>query len=80
MSISNTKIAYNYDSEDDILYLSIGDPEPSITSEKEEGILIRKSIRTHKISGLTILDYKYRKQNKIKMNIPKEFDLSVVKI
>lgn len=82
MSTLNTTMNYNYDYdyEDDILYLSIGKPEPSITNELEEGIFIRKSIKTKEITGLTILDYKYRKRNKIKINVPKEFDLDKVKI
>lgn len=80
VSTSNTKIVYNYDNEDDILYLSIGEPEPSITNELEEGIFIRRNKKTKKITGLTILDYKYRKNHKIKINVPKEFDLDKIKI
>ena len=80
MSTLNSKIIYNYDEEDDILYLSIGEPEPSITEEDENGIYIRKSIKTNKISGVTILDYKYRKQHKLKIKVPKEINLSAIKI
>ena len=44
MFMLNTEIKYDYDEEDDVLYLSIGNPKPSITEETEEGILIRKDI------------------------------------
>jgi uncharacterized protein YuzE len=76
----NTKINCNYDNEDDILYLSIGEPEPSITNELEEGVFLRRSVKTKKITGLTILDYKYKKNNKIKISVPKEFDLREVRV
>jgi uncharacterized protein YuzE len=80
VSTLNTKINCNYDNEDDILYLSIGEPEPSITNELEEGVFLRRSVKTKKITGLTILDYKYKKNNKIKISVPKEFDLREVRV
>lgn len=80
MFISNTEIKYDYDQEEDILYLSIGEPRPSITKEIEEGILIREDIKTGELTGVTILDYKERINNKEKIDIPKEFDLSKIKI
>lgn len=80
MSTLTTTIISNYDEEDDILYLSIGKPTPSITNEIEEGILIRRDIKTKKVTGVTILDYKYRKNKKMKINLPKEFNLDEVKV
>lgn len=70
----------NYDSRNDILYVSIGTPVPSICEEKEEGIIIRKSIEKNQLSGVTILDYKYRKNHKMKINVPKEINLDTVKV
>lgn len=80
MSTLTTTIISNYDKEDDILYLSLGKPTPSITNEIEDGILVRKDIKTKKVIGVTILDYKYRKNRKMKINIPKEFNLDAIKI
>ena len=80
MFTSTLGINYDYDEEEDILYISIGKPTPSISEEIEEGILIRRDIKTHKISGVTILDYKDRIKNNERINIPKEFNLSEVKI
>lgn len=80
MSTLNTTITSNYDEEDDVLYLSIGRPMPAITKEVEEGILVRKDIKTHKVIGVTILDYKYRKSKKMKINLPKEFNLDTIQI
>ncbi len=80
MSTLNTTIIYDYDTEDDILYLSVGKPTPSISNEIEEGIILRKDIKTKKITGVTILDYKYRKSKNEKINLPKEFDLDEIKV
>ncbi len=80
MSILNTTIIYDYDEDDDILYLSIGEPTPSISDEIEEGIILRKDIKTKKVTGVTILDYKYRKSKNQKIKLPKGFDLDAVKV
>ena len=74
------KTTINYDNQNDILYISIGDPVPSICEEKEEGIIIRRNIETGKITGVTILDYKEKVKNKEKIDIPAGFDLSKVKV
>lgn len=80
MFMLNTKINYDYDEENDTLYLSIGKPKPAVTTEIEEGILIRKDLKTGKIIGVTILDYMDRIKNNEKINVPKEFDLAQIKI
>ena len=80
MSILNTTMIYDYDEDDDILYLSIGEPTPSISDEIEEGIILRKDIKTKKVTGVTILDYKYRKSKNQKIKLPKGFDLDAVKV
>lgn len=80
MSTLNTTIRYRYDEEEDILYLSIDEPKPSISKETEEGILIRRDIKTKKITGVTILDYKDRVKKKEKINIPEIFDLSKINV
>ena len=80
MFTSNINVTYDYDEEEDILYLSIGEPRPSITEEIEEGVLIRKDISTKEITGVTILDYMDRINKKEKINVPKIFDLSKVKL
>ena len=80
MFMLDTTIKYDYDIDEDILYLSIGEPKPAITQEIEEGILIRKDIKTGEIVGVTIIDYKDRLNKKEKINRPKVFDLAKIKI
>lgn len=70
----------NYDNQNDILYISIGEPVPSLCEEKEEGILIRRDIETGEITGVTILDYKEKVKSNKKINIPEEIDLSKVNV
>ena len=65
----------------DILYLSIGEPTPSISDEIEEGIILRQRyLKRKKVTGVTILDYKYRKSKNQKIKLPKGFDLDAVKV
>lgn len=73
-------LTINYDKKNDILYLSIGNPTDSISEEIDEGVYIRKNIETNKLSGITILNYKYKLINNININVPKEIDLSLIKI
>lgn len=73
-------LTINYDKKNDILYVSIGEPIASISEEISDGIYLRRSIETDEISGVTILDYKYKIDNKINIDLPKEIDLSLVKI
>lgn len=73
-------LTVNYDNTNDILYISLGAPVPSICEEKEEGIIVRKRLDNSKISGVTILDYKYRIRNKMKIEVPKEINLKTIKI
>lgn len=44
-----------YDAENDVLYLSVGDPEPGEAEETPEGHAIRYAPGTNRIVGLTML-------------------------
>lgn len=54
----------DYDSEADVLYLCIKPKLPSYAEEDEEGIMVRKSIETDEITGITILDFKEKYINR----------------
>lgn len=49
-----------YDQEGDVLYLSIGDPRPAISEELGDDVLLRVSIDTGEVVGLTILNFSSR--------------------
>ncbi len=57
------KVEVSYDSDGDVLYLSIGEPRPALTRGEKNGLLIRSDPQTHQVVGLTVLDYekKFRK-------------------
>ena len=49
-----------YDEREDILYISFGDPRPSISAEVNDGDLVRLDLQTNEITGITIIDFKSR--------------------
>lgn len=51
-------IVSNYDKFADVLYLSLGKPTAAITQENDDGLLVRRSIRSNKICGVTIVDFR----------------------
>jgi uncharacterized protein YuzE len=55
-------LKFDYDEESDVLYAFFDEPEPAISSEELEGILIRRRPRTKKIVGFTIYNYSLRKR------------------
>jgi len=49
-----------YDKANDVLYISLGNPRPGLTSEVNEGDLVRIDPDTNEVIGVTILDFKKR--------------------
>lgn len=64
------KIDFSYDEESDILYAFVGKPVPAICEEPVNGILIRRDIKTRKVVGFTIINYKRQKRDGHTKNIP----------
>lgn len=60
----DSQINLHYDEEADVMYISFGKPVPSTTILAERGILIRVDESENRLSGITILDYKYQTQSK----------------
>ena len=48
----------NYDSKNDILYISSNKNRPAISEEPIDGILIRRAVDNNEIIGVTIFDIK----------------------
>jgi uncharacterized protein YuzE len=53
-------LSIDYDSAADVLYLSIGEPKPAITTEDRDGVLIRKDPTSGKLIAVTVLNYESR--------------------
>ena len=60
-------INYNYDKEADVLYASVGKPQPAKSIDYENGVVLRIDPNSKKYVGFTIINYMDRKkQGKLK--------------
>jgi hypothetical protein len=50
----------SYDRSADVLYVSQGDPQPALTSETRDGVLVRRNPKTGETIAVTVLDYENR--------------------
>lgn len=70
MDFSMQNVKFNYDRENDILYISINGPKPSYSEEEIPGIIIRRDFETDVVNGITILDFCRRLNDNSLSNIP----------
>ena len=70
--VSNGEIDlnFNYDETSDVLYAFKGKPRPNVAEEPSDGILILREIKTRKIIGFMILNYKRQKRDGYLKEIP----------
>ena len=52
------KRQYNYDAENDVLYISKIPNIPCVGTEEIDGVVIRRSYKDNKVIGVTIFDVK----------------------
>lgn len=66
-----------YDREADVLYVSLGKPEPSYVQEDPdmEGLHYRYSLEENRLTGLTIVWYSIQDKEKLRCKIPFPVDL-----
>jgi uncharacterized protein YuzE len=74
----NPNVKYDYDSESDILYISINANKPSYGEDIYNGIVARYDMVTDELNGYTIFDYKKRIINKdtdlLKIHVSIDYD------
>jgi len=58
---------WEYDEEADVLYISIGEPEEAIGIDIGEGIIVRYRENTGEVVGLTIVGFKERLLQRLKV-------------
>ena len=58
---------WEYDEEADVLYISIGEPEEAIGVDIGEGIIVRYRENTGEVVGLTIVGFKERLLQRLKV-------------
>ncbi len=51
-------LTFKYDEHADVLYISLGKPTPAVSEELDDGVVVRRDPDTHKIVGLTIIDFR----------------------
>lgn len=66
------KTNINYDINNDVLYISFGEPRPSYVENYDEGILLRYDMDTDELSGITILDFTKRAPELKNLQLPGE--------
>lgn len=60
----------NYDSKNDVLYISFGDPRPSYAETYDDGIYVRYDMDTDELSGITIVDFTKRAKELKDLHLP----------
>ena len=53
-------ITWDYDEEGDVLYLSIGEPQPAVGIDIGEGVILRYDEAHKEVVGLTLLGLRAR--------------------
>ena len=51
------KLIISYDKEADVAYLSFGKPQPSVSEEVDDYVLVRRDPKTNEIRGVTITNF-----------------------
>lgn len=54
------KIDWDYDEEADVLYLSVGGPQPAVSVDIGEGVVLRYDERRKEVVGLTLIGLRDR--------------------
>ena len=55
-----TTITWDYDEDADVLYLSLGEPQPAVGVDIGEGVIVRYDETRQEVVGLTVLGLRTR--------------------
>ena len=55
-----TAITWDYDEDADVLYLSLGEPQPAVGVDIGEGVIVRYNEAHQEVVGLTVLGLRTR--------------------
>jgi uncharacterized protein YuzE len=55
-----TTITWDYDEDADVLYLSLGEPQPAVGVDISEGVIVRYDETRQEVVGLTVLGLQAR--------------------
>lgn len=72
------KMIFSYDKEGDVLDISLGKPQKSVSREITDDIFIRLD-KVGKITGFMVLNFEKRFKNKTEEKIPLEAEFTLAK-
>lgn len=80
IGIPSQTVRWKYDTERDVLYLTLGEPRPSYVLENDqvEGLHIRLAVDTDEVTGAVILYYSSQSVTQLASLLPFDFDFSQV--
>ena len=55
-----SSIAWDYDEEADVLYLSVGEPRPAVGIDIGDGLVLRYDETRNEVAGLTVIGLRER--------------------
>jgi uncharacterized protein YuzE len=64
----NAAVAWDYDGEADVLYLSVGEPRPAIGVDVGDGVVLRYNEAANELVGLTVIGLRARLQSGLEEN------------
>jgi len=64
MAEKELELKISYDPKGDVLYCSFGDPREAISTETDDGVIIRLDPNTEDVVGVTVLDFSKRFQER----------------
>jgi hypothetical protein len=62
---SGAPVVARFDTESDVLYISLGEPVESYSEEQPKGLLFRKAYASDKPSGVTAIDFRAHWRGKV---------------
>ena len=61
-----TTITWDYDEDADVLYLSLGEPQPAVGVDIGEGVIVRYDEACQEVVGLTVLGLRTRLRKRLR--------------
>jgi len=66
---------YHYDSEEDILYVTLGDSDSALCIEQGEGFLVRIEPESGEVVGFTVIDFSVKAAERVAVPVYAQFAL-----
>ena len=51
------RLSFAYDTQADVLYISVGRPQQAVGQVLDNGVILRRTLKTGSVVGLTIVDF-----------------------